>query len=60
MLSNWTSLKKMLFGKELIQCSQWNFTLGVSYPLLLKNGGIKKKIGVQNKTSMDTKLLKSL
>ena len=34
---------------------------GFVYPLLLKNGGIKKKIGVQNRTSMDTtKLLKSL
>ena len=29
---------------------------GTVYPLLLKNGGIKKKIGVQNRTSMDTKL----
>ena len=32
---------------------------GFLYPLLPKNGGIKKKIGVQNRTSMDTKLLKS-
>ena len=35
------------------------FQLRGLYPLLLKNGGIKKKIGVQNRTSMDTKLLQS-
>ena len=35
------------------------FQLGGLYPLLPKNGGIKKKIRVQNRSSMDTKLLKS-
>ena len=47
---NYQCLPACKFNKvSLYQCSQWNFNSGVLYPLLLKNGGIRNKIGVQNR-----------